>query len=70
MSLTSEEMDFLQAVFEEFEQNPSLVNDWEHGFMQNNYERFEEFQEGTRLSPKQWSVIRDVAEKYGVGDAD
>ena len=72
MSLSEAEELWLSGLFSEVDEileRPGL-NSWEKRFLRDLSERFHEYSENLRLSPKQWKSIRIIADKvrYDIGD--
>lgn len=66
MALNDQEQEYLEAVIDHFTEDPRPCNDWERGFMQDQCERFEEYGNDTRFSPKQWNIIFKIGDLYGL----
>lgn len=59
--------EYLIAIKQAWERNPSACNDWEKGFLGDNMERFTDEGDETYFSKRQWEIIQRIAkEKYGI----
>lgn len=66
MSLSSEEMEYIEDVIAHFEDAPMKVSSWEQGFMEDQATRFKRYGVETKISVKQWNIINKVAEIYDI----
>jgi hypothetical protein len=56
----------LERVFEEAEDNPDELTEWEQEFLESLSERIEQYGDRTRISVKQWAVIERIEGKLGI----
>lgn len=48
------------GMIKKFHDNWNTLNAWEKGFVEDQEKRFEEYGDDTRLSPKQWDMLRKI----------
>lgn len=59
----------LQSIFKAYQDGSAIMNEWEEGFIVDNYARYEKYKERTQLSEKQIEKIEGIYEKV-VNGAD
>jgi hypothetical protein len=64
--MTFEEETYLTDILEAFNEKPAKCNDWEKGFMNDMYQRHQEYGFDIRISPKQWAILHKIGDKYGI----
>lgn len=57
---TEDEKATFVGMIEKFHANWNALNDWEKGFVEDQEKRYEEYGDDTRLSPKQWDMMRKI----------
>lgn len=67
MTLTLEQEEKLNFIFEELEENRKRLSEWETGFLNDQIKRYEEHQAKMSLSPKQWTVLDRMYQKVTGG---
>lgn len=68
--LTKKHMEYLQELRGEVEETQLPMNEWEIGFINDQFERLDEYGEKTFMSIKQWGIIEKVAKKYDMVSFD
>ena len=66
MALSDRTVEWLEGFFTDYQSNRNRVSDWERGFMDDQVKRFEQYEAETRFSPRQWDVMRRVANKLNI----
>lgn len=57
MGLSDSEHESLTMMITELMENEGKMNDWERGFISDQFERLNKYGKDTFMSPKQWSVV-------------
>lgn len=66
MALSEKELEYFTNIKDEFEADAKPCNDWERGFFGDQLERFDEYGNDTRFSPKQWNIIYKIGDLYDI----
>ena len=53
----------LKEAWDLFQTHPDALNDWEGNFLTDNWGRYEQYEERTKFSDKQSSMIEKILEK-------
>lgn len=72
MALTDPQQEFLQALFDRFEEDQQACKrGFQTNFMTDNAARFEEQGEECWMTARQWEILHDIArENYGIEPND
>ena len=66
MALSESEAEYLEGLLQAVESaHVNQLSDWRRGFMKDQRERWEKYGPDIFLSPKQWNILRQVAEDVG-----
>jgi hypothetical protein len=66
-ALSPTQHEFLQTLLDTIEEEGKhRLNGWEDGFISDQFKRFEQYGDDTRMSPKQWAVIKKIAAYYNI----
>lgn len=69
MSLSEDQVSWLQSFFALCDANEAKLSAWEKNFVDDQRKRHDEYNDGLRLSPKQWNIINRIDAKLnGEGD--
>ena len=61
MSLTSEQIETLEYIFEKMAtDNAGVLSDWERSFMNDQKTRYDQYAAETFFSDRQWAVIDKI----------
>lgn len=64
--LSSYDFGYITDVMEMLKTDRDKLSDWEKSFMADQEERFEQYGQDTRFSPKQMNIVKKCGQKLGV----
>ena len=62
MPLTDDENEWVIGLLEAYDGNEKETSEWRRGFMADQIDRHSKYGKDMFLSPKQWNVLKKVAE--------
>ena len=60
---TDIEEEKLEEAWREYTEDSDLLSEWEQGFFESNYERFEKYKGNFRITPRQEEILDRIIEK-------
>lgn len=66
MSIRLPAEQYLNEVIDQLKADPGPLSEWEHNFMRDQCERYEEYQSDTRFSGKQWAIIMKIGDLFDI----
>jgi hypothetical protein len=61
--LTDSQNEELEALFYTISEHEDVLNEWEKGFFNDNYERWQKFGKNIYITEKQWAVLFKIRDK-------
>jgi hypothetical protein len=70
LTLSSEQEEYLSAIFDYLDDEAGKLTEWEDGFIRDQLVRYNTYKSEMRLSPKQWAIIYKIGDKFGLDRPD
>lgn len=70
MALNTKSHEWLQTLCVATQERHDEISEWEKSFMSDTAERVEKYGIDTRVSPKQWVILRRIADKLDLPEME